>query len=93
METQSSIRILFAQNPAVAAAAVGKQPGDEFPMELVRPVVKSVNGSEIEIVYDAVVPEGYEEKEESSEAVATPMTGMADATIPTGVASLVGKKA
>lgn len=84
---------MLAQNPAVAEAVAGKQPGDEFPIELANPRIKSLNGSEVEVVYDAVVPEGYEEKEESSEAVATPMTGMADATIPTGVASLVGKKA
>ncbi len=93
METQSSIRILFAQNPAVAEAASGKQPGDPFPIELSKPTIKSMDASSVEVVYEAVVPEGYEEKEESDEASAVPMTGMADATIPTGVASLVGKKA
>lgn len=92
METRPSIRILFAQNPAVAEAAAGLQPGDPFPMELVKPTVKSVTPSEIEVVYEAVIPEGFDEKEESSEASPTPMTGSSDTIIPSNVASLVGKK-
>lgn len=99
MESQSSIAVAFAQNPALAEYFAEKQKkiGDECELEL-KVTIKELSDTGAVLNIEALVPEGYEvaeddDKEPKTEGMAySPMMGSADTTIPTALAARVQKK-
>jgi hypothetical protein len=95
MESSTSVVVSFAQNPAVAEALQGKAIGDECEFEL-KATVKEMSADGVVLAVEALVPDGYEVKEEPEETPASPPgmmgAGAADQTMPTMMASMVGKK-
>jgi hypothetical protein len=95
MESSTTVVVSFAQNPAVAEALQGKAIGDECELEL-KATIKEMSPDGVVLNVEALVPDGYEVKEETESSPAPPPSmvgaGAADQTLPTMMASMVGKK-
>lgn len=59
METRDILRVTFDQNPAMAEAVAQSKPGDKVKGEYLG-MIKSKDSEGVDIVLDAVIPEGFE---------------------------------
>lgn len=98
MESQSSVSVAFAQNPALGEffSESGKKLGDKLKLEL-EVTVNELTPEGAVLGIEALVPEGYEVVDDGDEKVSAPAAyspamGAADETIPSALASRVKKK-
>ncbi len=89
MQATDTMRVTFDQNPAVAEALAQAKPGDEGKCE-VRYTVKAKDDEGVDLIIEAVVPEGYEVDEDSTGSEIT-MPSPTGAAMPTPTAMMVKK--